>query len=88
MNHLHLKHLISMGTTLLGVGLALLGSMSSEVCMWIGIGLMLVGTIIRITMRCPKCGHNLIYRRWSLPKFCPECGHPIGDGEFEGQPHE
>ncbi len=83
MNHLQLKHLISIGVTLLGVGLALLGSMTTEVCMWIGIGLMLIGTIIRITMRCPKCNHNLIYRRWSLPKFCPECGHPISDDKSE-----
>ena len=83
MNHLHLKRLISIGFTVLGAGLALLGSRISDICIWIGFALLVISIIINLTICCPHCGHNLIIRRWTLPKFCPECGHPIDDSKFE-----
>ena len=82
MNNLHARHAISMGLSLFGAGLALLGSIQSwSVCMWVGIVLMLAAVIISLTICCPNCGHSLVLRRWTLPKFCPECGQVIGENE-------
>ena len=82
MNHLRVRHAISMGLSIFGAGLTLLGSSQSwYICMGIGIGLMVVGIIISLTICCPNCGHNLVRRRWTLPNFCPECGQAIDENE-------
>ena len=82
--NLQLKYFIAMGLSLFGAGLTLLGSVQTwEVCRWSGLALMVIAIIIRKTIRCPNCGHNLLHRRWTLPKFCPECGHAIDGSDFE-----
>ena len=82
MNHLRVRHAISMGLSIFGAGLALLGSSQRWfICMGIGIVLMLVAIVIGLTINCPNCGHNLVRRRWTLPKFCPECGQAIDENE-------
>ena len=83
MNNLHRKHAISMVLSLVGAGFALLGTETYRVFLWIGFGLMFVAVILGLTVRCPNCGHNLVRRRLTLPKFCPECGHAIDGSEFE-----
>ena len=83
MNNLHRKHAVSILLTVVGAGLALLGSTASEVCMWIGFGLMFISVIINLTIRCPACGRNLVTKRWTVPNFCPECGHAIDGSNFE-----
>ena len=78
MNHLRVRHSISLGLSIFGAGLTLLGSSQKWfVCMGIGIALMVVAIIIGMTICCPNCGHNLVRRRWTLPNFCPECGQAI-----------
>ena len=82
--NLQLKHFISTGLSLIGAGLTLLGNAQAwEVCMWVGIALMIIAIIISMTIRCPSCGHNLVRRGWTVPKFCPECGQAIDGSEFE-----
>ncbi len=84
MNNLHVRHTISMGLSIFGAGLALLGSSQNwPVCMWVGFALMFVAIGIGLTVRCPNCGHNLVRRRFTLPKFCPECGQAIDGSEIE-----
>lgn len=82
--NLRLKHFIATGLSLFGAGLALLGSVQTwDVCMWVGFALMIIAIIIRMTIRCPSCGYNLVRRRWTVPKFCPECGQAVDGSEFE-----
>ena len=82
MKNLRVRHAISLVLSIFGAGLTLLGSSQSRpVCMWVGIALMLAAVVMGLTICCPNCGHNLVRRRWSLPKFCPECGQTIGENE-------
>ena len=83
MNTLRAKHAVSLVLSLVGAGLALLGTETSPVLLWIGFGLMFVSVIIGLTVRCPNCGRNLVRRRLTLPKFCPECGHSVNGNEIE-----
>lgn len=84
MNAYQVKHGISLGLSLFGIGVALLGSRSAqEWCMWIGFALIFIAGIINMTIRCPKCGRSLVRKRWSVPKFCPECGEPITGSKYE-----
>ena len=82
MNHLRVRHAISMGLSIFGTILAFWGSRQTlPVCMWVGFGLIFVAFVTNLTVRCPNCGHNLVRRRWTLPNFCPECGQAIGENE-------
>ena len=77
-NNLYARYIISIGLSLLGVGLTWLGTASSRVLMWVGIGIIAAAVILSWTIRCPHCGHGLTGKRQLfLPKFCPNCGEKI-----------
>ena len=80
---LRLKQFIFYGIAAVGIGLFALGYGKSDVCTWIGVALLAVAIIIMLTIRCPNCGHHLVRRRWTVPKYCPECGHAVDGSEFE-----
>ena len=82
--YLQLKHFIAIGLSLVGAGLAILGSTQTwDVCKWIGFALMIIAVMIRMAIRCPNCGRCLVHRRLTLPKFCPECGQAIDGNAIE-----
>ena len=75
---LHIRYFISIVLAVLGVGLAWLGTVTSQVLMWIGIGIVAVAVILSWTIRCPHCGHGLAGKRQLfLPNYCPHCGEKL-----------
>ena len=83
-NDLYMRYFISLGLSILGIGLTWLGTLTSRLFMWIGIGIIAIGVILSWTIRCPNCGYGLMGRRQLLlPNFCPRCGHNISGSESE-----
>ena len=83
-NDLHTRCLISLGLTLLGIGITWLGATMSQILMWVGIAVLAAGGILSWTVRCPNCGYWLMRKgHLFLPRFCPNCGHKIDESESE-----
>ncbi len=75
---LYARYFISLGLTIIGIILAWLGALISQMIMWIGIGIVAVGVVVSWTIRCPNCGHSLMGKKQLLlPNFCPNCGEKI-----------
>ena len=77
-NNLYVRYFVSLGLSIVGIGLAWLGTLISQIILWIGIGSVAVAVIISWTIRCPNCGHSLMGKRQLLlPNFCPNCGEKL-----------
>lgn len=83
-NTLYARYFIALGLSVVGILVTWVGTLRSQVLMWIGIGIIAIGVIVSWTIRCPRCGHNLMGKRQLLlPNFCPNCGHNISESELE-----
>ncbi len=83
-NDLLRRRLISIGLSIVAIGVTWLGSITSQVLTWVGIGILAVSVIISWTIRCPNCNRGLSGKRQVLlPRYCPHCGHKIWGSEFE-----
>jgi len=81
---LQIRYFIADGLLVLGLVIACLGYISSQLLMWIGIGMVSVAVILFFTIRCPHCRHGLTGRGIIfLPEICPNCGHKIFESETE-----
>ena len=83
-NTLYARYFIALCLSVIGILITWVGTLRSQVLMWIGIGIIAVGVIVSWTIRCPHCGHSLMGKRQLLlPNFCPNCGHNISESELE-----
>ena len=78
MNNLHVKYYVSIALSLVGVAITWLGTVNSQVLMWLGFGIIAVSVILSWTVRCPHCGRRLAGKgHLLLPNFCPNCGEKV-----------
>ena len=78
MNNLHVKYYVSIALSLVGVAITWLGTVNSQVLMWLGFSIIAVSVILSWTVRCPHCGRRLAGKgHLMLPKFCPHCGEKV-----------